>query len=356
MPAGADRPQQRAGQRARPGAGLENRCAREDVAPVHDLRGVLRVDHRGAARHRQHVVGEQRPQRQVGGAGRGADHAAVGLADQVVVRQARRGGCGRSHPVRGRRCTCGPSRRSAGPGRPARTRGSPAAVRPRSGARGVRRPARSRRNRCASGGAPRRLAGVVDQQERAAPATGAGPLDDLRRARRRPARSPPGAQRSAAAAGRCLRGSRGEHAVRRRDVEQPARDPVGVGQHHLARPPATCSAAATGVSAGSWHDRADERAEWRQAPAGQPAGRASALLRRRPTATNSAIATAIPAGSRPARTGVDQQHGRPADERHRHHVAADDRRPWCRRGGCRTPSTRLRAAPGRRPAAARAAG
>ena len=27
--------------------------------------GVLRVDHRGAARHRQHVVGEQRPQRQV---------------------------------------------------------------------------------------------------------------------------------------------------------------------------------------------------------------------------------------------------------------------------------------------------
>ena len=65
LAAGADGPQQRAGQRARAGAGLEHLGAREDVAHGDDLRRVLRVDHLRAARHGQHVVGEQRAQRQV---------------------------------------------------------------------------------------------------------------------------------------------------------------------------------------------------------------------------------------------------------------------------------------------------
>ena len=83
---GTDRAQQRAGQRARAGAGLEHPGAREDVAPHQDLRGVLGVDHLRAARHGQHVVGEQRPQREVGGAAGGGDHRALRLADHVVVR------------------------------------------------------------------------------------------------------------------------------------------------------------------------------------------------------------------------------------------------------------------------------
>ena len=79
--------QQRAGQRPRTGAGLEHPGAREHVAPHEDLRGVLRVDDLRAARHRQHVVGQQRAQREVGRADRGHDDAALGLADQVVVGQ-----------------------------------------------------------------------------------------------------------------------------------------------------------------------------------------------------------------------------------------------------------------------------
>jgi hypothetical protein len=85
VPAVAHRAQQRAGQRAGADAGLEHPGARVDVRHRDDLRGVLRVDDGGAARHRQDVVGQQRAQRQVVHAPGGAHDAALGLADQRVV-------------------------------------------------------------------------------------------------------------------------------------------------------------------------------------------------------------------------------------------------------------------------------
>ena len=66
-------------------AGLDDAGAGEDVGHRDDLAGVLGVDHGGAARHRQHVVGEQRAQREVLDAGGVADRRAVGRADEVVV-------------------------------------------------------------------------------------------------------------------------------------------------------------------------------------------------------------------------------------------------------------------------------
>ena len=82
----ADRAQQRHRQRARPDAGLDDPGAREDVGHVHDLAGVLGIDHRRAARHRQHVVGEQR----AAARGRSTPPVVVttvpsGLPDQRVV-------------------------------------------------------------------------------------------------------------------------------------------------------------------------------------------------------------------------------------------------------------------------------
>src|SRR6185312_17565130 len=53
-----DRAEQPAGQRAGARARLEDPGAGEDVGVGEDLRGVLRVDDRGAALHRQRVVGE----------------------------------------------------------------------------------------------------------------------------------------------------------------------------------------------------------------------------------------------------------------------------------------------------------
>ena len=97
------------------------RGAGEEVGHRDDLRRVLRVDHGGAARHGQHVVGKQRAQRHVGRAARGRSPRCPRAA-----RSGRRGQHprwvwnvlpGRQHePVRG-----GPSGRSAGPGRRART-------------------------------------------------------------------------------------------------------------------------------------------------------------------------------------------------------------------------------------------
>ena len=86
MTLGPDRAQQRAGQRPGSGAGLQHACAREDVTLVHDLRGVLRVDHLRTARHREHVIHQQRAQHQELVAVGGLDHAALGLPDHRVVR------------------------------------------------------------------------------------------------------------------------------------------------------------------------------------------------------------------------------------------------------------------------------
>ena len=47
-------------------------ASRADVAEADDLRGVLRVDHLGAARHGEHEVLQQRPERQVAGVRRRA--------------------------------------------------------------------------------------------------------------------------------------------------------------------------------------------------------------------------------------------------------------------------------------------
>ena len=81
----ADRPQQRAGERTRSGARLDDARTREDVGERDDLRGVLRVDHRGAARHRHHELGQQRPEHEVLAAGGGGDGEALVTADQLVV-------------------------------------------------------------------------------------------------------------------------------------------------------------------------------------------------------------------------------------------------------------------------------
>ena len=84
-PLGPDRAQQRARQRTGAGAGLQHAGAGEDVALVHDLGGVLRVDHLRAARHRHHVVDQQRPQHQERVAVGGLDHAALRQPDHGVV-------------------------------------------------------------------------------------------------------------------------------------------------------------------------------------------------------------------------------------------------------------------------------
>lgn len=73
---------------ARSGTGLEHLGAGEDVAHGDDLRGVLGVDHLSAAWHGEHVVRQQWAQREERGAATGGGHhAAVGQADQRVVRQ-----------------------------------------------------------------------------------------------------------------------------------------------------------------------------------------------------------------------------------------------------------------------------
>ena len=84
-PSGADRAQQRAGQRARPDAGLDHVRAGEDVGHRDDLGGVLGVDDGGAAWHRHDEVGEQRPQHEVLDAAGRRHHDAVGPPDQRVV-------------------------------------------------------------------------------------------------------------------------------------------------------------------------------------------------------------------------------------------------------------------------------
>ena len=83
---GAHRAQQRQGQRAGAGAGLEHATARVDVGPEQDHRQVLGVDDLGAARHLQHELGQRGPQGQVAQPHRGAHPRAVGLADDGVVR------------------------------------------------------------------------------------------------------------------------------------------------------------------------------------------------------------------------------------------------------------------------------
>ena len=86
LPVGSDRAQQRTGQRAGSGTGLQHRGAGKDVALVDDLRGVLGVDHLRTARHRHHVVHQQWPQHQKRVAAGGLDHAALRQTDHVVVR------------------------------------------------------------------------------------------------------------------------------------------------------------------------------------------------------------------------------------------------------------------------------
>ena len=81
----ADRAQQRAGQRAGPDAGLEDARARVEVGEPDDDRRVLGIDDRGAARHREHEVLEQRAEREVGDSLAGRHHDPLGATDEVVV-------------------------------------------------------------------------------------------------------------------------------------------------------------------------------------------------------------------------------------------------------------------------------
>ena len=74
-------------ERAGADARLDDAGAGEDVGEGQDLPRVLGVDHGGAAGHGQDVVGEQGAQREVGDVSRGADNAALGSADQLVVRE-----------------------------------------------------------------------------------------------------------------------------------------------------------------------------------------------------------------------------------------------------------------------------
>ncbi len=80
-----DPAQQPQAQRTGTDPGLDHRRAREDVAEAEDLRRVLRVDDRRAARHRHDEIAEQRAQREVLVAVRRRDHGRVGQADQRVV-------------------------------------------------------------------------------------------------------------------------------------------------------------------------------------------------------------------------------------------------------------------------------
>ena len=83
-PIGAQQPER---QRARADARLDDDRAGEDVGLGEDLRGILRVDDRGAARHRHDEVAQQRAQREVLVAGAVGDDRAVGLADEGGVLQ-----------------------------------------------------------------------------------------------------------------------------------------------------------------------------------------------------------------------------------------------------------------------------
>ncbi len=86
-PAVADGAQQRERERAGADARLDDARTGEDVGHRDDLTGVLGVDDRGPAGHRQDVVGQQRPQRDVGGTARARDDLPLGRADQRVVRE-----------------------------------------------------------------------------------------------------------------------------------------------------------------------------------------------------------------------------------------------------------------------------
>ena len=81
----ADGAQQRAGQRARAGAGLDDAGAGVDVGQRDDLGGVLGVDDGRAARHRDDELGEQRPEDEVLPAGRRGEREALLAADHLVV-------------------------------------------------------------------------------------------------------------------------------------------------------------------------------------------------------------------------------------------------------------------------------
>ena len=73
------------GQRARPKARLENAGAGEDVGGMDDLGGVLGVDDRRSPRHRQHVVGDERAERQETPAFFGLDDGSLLAADELAV-------------------------------------------------------------------------------------------------------------------------------------------------------------------------------------------------------------------------------------------------------------------------------
>src|SRR4051794_25278096 len=79
------RAQQRAGQRAGAGAGLQHPHARADVAGADDLRGVLGVDDLGPAGHGEHEVGQQRPEGQIAGVRRREDDGSLRGTDELVV-------------------------------------------------------------------------------------------------------------------------------------------------------------------------------------------------------------------------------------------------------------------------------
>ncbi|MPN18450.1 hypothetical protein SDC9_165810 [bioreactor metagenome] len=92
LPGRADRAQQRQAEGTRTDPGLQHAGTREDVGAHQDLRGVLGVDHRCLARHRDHVFVQQRPEDQVLQATDRGDHHTFGLPDDVVVRQPALGG------------------------------------------------------------------------------------------------------------------------------------------------------------------------------------------------------------------------------------------------------------------------
>ena len=80
-----DRAQQRARQRTGAGAGLQHARPGKDVALVHDLGGVLGIDHLRTARHRHHVVDQQRAEHQKECPVAGFDDAALLQPDEGVV-------------------------------------------------------------------------------------------------------------------------------------------------------------------------------------------------------------------------------------------------------------------------------